>query len=169
MTTGIEPTFSDGRVMARPADPEPFLLRVEATEPGVRLDDWIRANHERLTAELYRHGALHLRGFAVHDPEEFGAAARAFSPQLLDYVERAAPRTEVADKVFTSTELSEDQWIAFHHERLPRHPRPPTLPRRPPNPRGDVRPVRQPPARRPVERVTRAALLGSGRSGPERA
>ncbi|ORT57427.1 TauD/TfdA family dioxygenase [Streptomyces sp. CB03238] len=113
-TTGS--AFTAGRVVAEAVNPEPFLLLVEATEPELRLDHWIRANQARLAEELLRHGAMLLRGFAVGSPEEFGAAARAFSPQLLDYLERAAPRTEIADKVFTSTELSEDQWIAFHHE-----------------------------------------------------
>ncbi|MFE5481280.1 TauD/TfdA family dioxygenase [Streptomyces sp. NPDC056527] len=108
--------FVEGRVATAPVDPEPFLLKIEAAEPGLRLDRWISANHTRLTDELERHGALLFRGFALDSPEDFGAAARAFSPELLDYLERAAPRTEIADKVFTSTELSEDQWIAFHHE-----------------------------------------------------
>ncbi|WNZ08518.1 TauD/TfdA family dioxygenase [Streptomyces sp. 11x1] len=113
MTTS---TFAAGPVHTEPEHPEPFLLRIEAVERGLRLDHWIAANRDRLTAELDRHGALLFRGFEVHSPEEFGAAARAFSPELLDYLERAAPRTEIADKVFTSTELSADQWIAFHHE-----------------------------------------------------
>ncbi|MGW3207633.1 TauD/TfdA family dioxygenase [Streptomyces sp. NPDC001135] len=109
-------SFAGGRVVTAPVDPEPFLLRIEATEPGVRLDQWISTNRARLGEELRRHGALLFRGFAVEDPEDFGSAARAYSPDLLDYLERAAPRTEIADKVFTSTELAADLWIAFHHE-----------------------------------------------------
>ncbi|MFF9642511.1 TauD/TfdA family dioxygenase [Kitasatospora aureofaciens] len=108
--------FSGGRVTTAPVDPEPFLLRIEAAEPGVRLDRWIGANRARLVDELHRHGALLFRGFAVDSPAEFGSAARAYSPDLLDYLERAAPRTEIADKVFTSTELAADRWIDFHHE-----------------------------------------------------
>ncbi|MFF7993911.1 TauD/TfdA family dioxygenase [Kitasatospora xanthocidica] len=108
--------FAGGPVRTAPVHPEPFLLRVDADQPGLRLDHWIAANRDRLTAELDRHGALLFRGFEVDGPTGFGAAARAFSPDLLDYLERAAPRTEITDKVFTSTELSEDQWIAFHHE-----------------------------------------------------
>ncbi|MEU9357976.1 TauD/TfdA family dioxygenase [Streptomyces sp. NPDC048301] len=112
----ITAPFAGGPVRSAPERPEPFLLRIEAAEPGLRLDHWIAADRDRLSAELDRHGALLFRGFAVDSPEAFGTAARAFSPELLDYLERAAPRTEIADRVFTSTELSEDQWIAFHHE-----------------------------------------------------
>jgi alpha-ketoglutarate-dependent taurine dioxygenase len=93
-----------------------FLLLVEAAAPGESLDAWITQRRDAVLADLDRHGALLFRGFAVDDPETFGRAARAVSPQLLGYLERAAPRTEVADRVFTSTELSEDQWIPFHHE-----------------------------------------------------
>ncbi|WP_035799573.1 TauD/TfdA family dioxygenase [Kitasatospora mediocidica] len=110
------PVFPGGLVTATAVDPQPFLLQVEALDAGLRLDSWAREHQAQLLTELDRHGALLLRGFAVHSAEDFGSAARAFSPELLDYLERAAPRTEVADRVFTSTELSEDQWIPFHHE-----------------------------------------------------
>jgi alpha-ketoglutarate-dependent taurine dioxygenase len=113
---GTDTSFAGGRVITAPVSPEPFLLRIESTEPGLRLDQWISANHARVTDELRRHGALLFRGFAVDSPEAFGRAARAYSPGLLDYLERAAPRTEIADKVFTSTELAADRWITFHHE-----------------------------------------------------
>ncbi|MEF3112295.1 TauD/TfdA family dioxygenase [Streptomyces chrestomyceticus] len=103
-------------VRSRPLHEEPFLLRVDAAVEGLELDRWIAGHHDRVTADLDRYGAVLFRGFAVDGPEAFGRAARAVSPDLLDYLERAAPRTEVADKVFTSTEFNEDQWIPFHHE-----------------------------------------------------
>ncbi|MFF9117919.1 TauD/TfdA family dioxygenase [Streptomyces massasporeus] len=101
---------------ALPLDGEPFLLCVSAREPGVRLGPWITEHRDRLLADLDRYGVLLFRGFDVPDPDAFGASARALSPDLLGYLERAAPRSEVADKVFTSTELSREQWIPFHHE-----------------------------------------------------
>ncbi|QIY54438.1 TauD/TfdA family dioxygenase [Streptomyces sp. RPA4-5] len=103
-------------VRTRPLDDEPFLLEVTAAVQGLELDRWIADQHDRVLADLDRYGALLFRGFAVDGPGAFSRAARAFSPDLLDYLERAAPRTEVADKVFTSTEFNEDQWIPFHHE-----------------------------------------------------
>ncbi|KNB49467.1 TauD/TfdA family dioxygenase [Streptomyces caatingaensis] len=103
-------------VRSRPLHDEPFLLRVDAAVKGLELDRWIADNHQRVTADLDRYGAVLFRGFAVDGPQAFARAARAVSDDLLDYLERAAPRTEVADKVFTSTEFNEDQWIPFHHE-----------------------------------------------------
>jgi alpha-ketoglutarate-dependent taurine dioxygenase len=103
-------------IHARPLHDEPFLLLVEPDAPGFELDHWIADNHEWVVQQLLQHGAVLFRGFEVADPDAFGRAARAFSPALLDYMDRAAPRTEVADKVFTSTKFAADEWIPFHHE-----------------------------------------------------
>ncbi|MFE3384766.1 TauD/TfdA family dioxygenase [Streptomyces anulatus] len=103
-------------IRAHPLHEEPFLLQVEPDSPGPGLAGWISGNRGWLVDQLRRHGAVLFRGFPVPDSDAFGRAARTFSPLLLDYQERAAPRTEVADKVFTSTEFAADQWIPFHHE-----------------------------------------------------
>jgi alpha-ketoglutarate-dependent taurine dioxygenase len=103
-------------VRRQPLHDEPFLLGIDATTPGVDLTAWITEHRARLLDDLDRYGAVRLRGFAVDDAAEFSQAARAISGDLLGYLERAAPRTEVADKVFTSTEFNNEQWIPFHHE-----------------------------------------------------
>lgn len=112
--TAVPHAGYDG-VRTAPADDEPFLLMVEADTP-VPLAPWLTRHRGQLADDLIRHGAVLCRGFAVPDADAFSAAARAFSPNLLDYVERAAPRTEVADRVFTSTEASRDRSIELHHE-----------------------------------------------------
>lgn len=98
-----------------PVDDEPFLLMVEAHTP-VGLAGWLAEHRQQVAEDLIRHGAVLCRGFDVPDADAFSVAARTFSPNLLDYVERAAPRTEVADRVFTSTEMSKDRSIELHHE-----------------------------------------------------
>lgn len=104
------------RVNTQPLHNEPFLLRVDATVAGIWLDEWITRNHQWVTWALGTYGALLFRGFEVSGPDAFGLAARSISPNLLGYLERAAPRTEVTNGVFTSTEFASDQWIPFHHE-----------------------------------------------------
>ncbi|GLU50150.1 TauD/TfdA family dioxygenase [Nocardiopsis ansamitocini] len=106
----------DENITCRPLHDEPFLLRVNGGGAEERLDAWIAARREWVISQLNTYGAVLFRGFSVNGPEEFGRAARALSPELLDYLERAAPRIEVADRVFTSTEFAQDQWIPFHHE-----------------------------------------------------
>ncbi|MFJ9559196.1 TauD/TfdA family dioxygenase [Streptomyces fuscichromogenes] len=80
------------------------------------LAPYVAAHREELLAGLDRHCAVLFRGFSVPDAASFGAVARGISPDLLGYLERAAPREEVADKVFTSTEFASDQVIPLHHE-----------------------------------------------------
>ncbi|RAO04202.1 Dapdiamide synthesis protein DdaC [Micromonospora noduli] len=93
-----------------------FGLLFEAREPDLDLAAFLDGNQPQVLADLDLHGAILFRGFAVNSPGEFGDAARALSPELLKYLERAAPRNEVADGVFTSTELAADRWIELHHE-----------------------------------------------------
>nr|WP_276583693.1 TauD/TfdA family dioxygenase [Pseudomonas sp. RIT-PI-AD] len=88
----------------------------EARQPGLDLREWILHNRERVDSSLLRHGGILFRGFAVSGPERFSQAVQAVSPHLLDYLERAAARQEVAHRVFTSTEFSPDGWIPLHHE-----------------------------------------------------
>jgi alpha-ketoglutarate-dependent taurine dioxygenase len=97
----------------RADDPLPLLL--EAREQ-IDLERWIAGRREWLHRNLIKHGGLLFRGFEVDSAARFGAAARALTPDLLDYLERAAVRTEVAPGVFTSTELAADQIIPHHHE-----------------------------------------------------
>ena len=93
-----------------------FPLVLEPNTGDVSLASWAAANRERIETLLLERGALLFRGFRVDSIERFQEAARAVTPDLLDYKERAAPRREVASKVYTSTEFPADQWIPLHHE-----------------------------------------------------
>ncbi|MFC0003437.1 TauD/TfdA family dioxygenase [Micromonospora siamensis] len=93
-----------------------FVLLVEAAVPDLDLAGWLAGRRAELLADLDRHGAVFFRGFDVRTPDDFSRAARAVGPDLLGYLERAAPRHEVADRVFTSTEFNAGQWIPLHHE-----------------------------------------------------
>lgn len=95
---------------------EGFPLVVEPNAENVSLSGWAAACRERIEALLLERGALLFRGFRVGSVEAFQEVARAVTPDLLDYRERAAPRREVTGKVYTSTEFPADQWIPLHHE-----------------------------------------------------
>lgn len=99
-----------------PSNDEAFWPTAQAVMPGVDLAVWLCAHRGEVETHLLSHGAMLFRGFAVDGAGEFGTVARALASGLLDYLERAAPRQEVAPQVFTSTELAADQWIPLHHE-----------------------------------------------------
>ena len=95
---------------------EPFPLVLSPGVENVNLIRWAEMNRERVEELLLQHGALLFRGFEVAGVERFEEFARALSPELLDYRERAAPRVEVGRNVYTSTEYPAEHAIPLHHE-----------------------------------------------------
>ncbi len=95
---------------------EELPLVMEPACEGVELSGWLRSRKGEVEEELLRHGAILFRGFGVNSVGGFEEVARAVSPDLLDYTERAAPRHEVGNNIFTSTEYPADQHIPLHHE-----------------------------------------------------
>ncbi|HKX28617.1 MAG TPA: TauD/TfdA family dioxygenase [Blastocatellia bacterium] len=98
-------------------DPEKrFPLVIEPQAAGLDPVGWAESNRELIERQLLAHGALLFRGFRVDGVTRFEQLACAVSGELLDYRERAAPRTEIASRVYTSTEFPADQSIPLHHE-----------------------------------------------------
>lgn len=91
-------------------------LVLEPNVENLNLATWAASNRELIQERLLRHGAVLFRGFDVSAPEAFQEVARAICPDLLDYKERAAPRHEISENVYTSTEFPPDQHIPLHHE-----------------------------------------------------
>ena len=97
-------------------DQKRFPLVLRPRVEGVDAAGWAGANRAYIEGELLRHGAVLFRGFGLNEVEGFERFTRAVTPDLLDYKERAAPRKEVGQKVYTSTEYPADQHIPLHHE-----------------------------------------------------
>ncbi|HEX7183127.1 MAG TPA: TauD/TfdA family dioxygenase [Thermoanaerobaculia bacterium] len=91
-------------------------LVVEPNVEDLNLTTWAESHRELIEAHLLRHGTVLFRGFDVPTPAAFHEVAQAICPGLLDYTERAAPRHEVSQNVYTSTEFPADQHIPLHHE-----------------------------------------------------
>lgn len=98
-------------------DPDRKLpLLVEPAMEGINLATWAGANREWIEKHRLSTGAILFRNFGIDTVEQFQEATRAMSPDLLDYNERAAPRSEVGKNVYTSTEFPANQIIPLHHE-----------------------------------------------------
>jgi alpha-ketoglutarate-dependent taurine dioxygenase len=93
-----------------------FPLLMEARAANLNLVAWAANNRELIENKLLEGGAILFRGFKVEGLSQFEQFACAISGELLDYRERAAPRREVASRVYTSTEFPADQLIPLHHE-----------------------------------------------------
>lgn len=93
-----------------------FPLVLQPEVENVNLVTWVASNRDFIEAQLLKHAAILFRGFNINSVSGFEAFARAITPELLDYNERAAPRREVGHNVYTSTEYPADQYIPLHHE-----------------------------------------------------
>ena len=92
----------------------PFVIQPLIGQPA--LDTWATARREYLLQELHRHGAIILRGFQVGGIEGFERAVRSVSDQVMEYRDRAAPRTQVAGNVYTATDFPPEHRIFLHNE-----------------------------------------------------
>jgi alpha-ketoglutarate-dependent taurine dioxygenase len=95
---------------------EPVPLLVTPATADVDLVAWAAEHRAWLEAQLLEHGGVLFRGFGVTALEHFERLARAVTPELLDYTNRSTPRTQLASKVYTSTEYPAEQWIPLHNE-----------------------------------------------------
>lgn len=94
----------------------PLVLHPKGGAGSVDLGAWAADQRSSLDQMLDRHGALLFRGFAVSGPEDFSAAVRALGGDLLDYRDRATPRTAVGGRLYSSTDYPPDQTIELHNE-----------------------------------------------------
>jgi alpha-ketoglutarate-dependent taurine dioxygenase len=93
-----------------------FPLVVMPAIDGVSLPAWATQSRDWIEGKLLAHGAILFRGFSVDSVETFRTFAAAVSDELIDYRERAAPRIQIAERVFTSSAYPANQIIHLHHE-----------------------------------------------------
>jgi amino acid adenylation domain-containing protein len=91
-------------------------LLVEPATRDVDLAAWSAAHREQIGEWLLSHGAVLFRGFDVESIDGFREVASAVSPDLLAYEDATTPRTEVAGRVYTSTDYPPEQTIPHHNE-----------------------------------------------------
>jgi alpha-ketoglutarate-dependent taurine dioxygenase len=91
-------------------------LVLEAPPRTLPLVSFLTANAPVITSELGKHGAILFRGFEVEDVRAFEDFAAAVSGPLMEYQERATPRTLVQGRVYSSTDYPPPHRIFFHNE-----------------------------------------------------
>ena len=78
--------------------------------------EWVAARHAAIRAELLRGGSLMIRGLPVGDTADFARVRDVLMPQRTGYREKATPRTDFGEGVFSSTDLPAAQPIRLHNE-----------------------------------------------------
>jgi alpha-ketoglutarate-dependent taurine dioxygenase len=105
-----------GELVREEPGPGGLPLILTPAVSGVDPLAWAEANRAGIEERLLRHGALLFRGFSVASTERLQAFVRAVCGDLLEYRERSSPRSEVADRVYTSTDYPAEQPIFPHNE-----------------------------------------------------
>jgi len=97
--------------------PDKTLPRVvQPAIDGIELTAWVRNHHDWIKEALAQDGGLLFRGFNLKGVDDFDEFIAATGVKLMQYMESATPRTELKDKIYTSTEFPPDQTIALHNE-----------------------------------------------------
>lgn len=104
-------------VTTRPLNTGSLLpLMVEPATPGVSLAAWLEQHRDGLTGWLHRHGAVLFRGFGAANQADFGRVLAGLGLKMMNYIEKATPRTELGGHIYTATEFPAEYPIAPHNE-----------------------------------------------------
>lgn len=107
----------ENQVRARCLNPDDeFIYVIEPAMKDVDLTMWASMNKRLIESRLYRHGAVLFRGFDVRSSGQFETLVEALSDQPMEYRERSSPRSQVGDRIYTSTDYPPDQTIFPHNE-----------------------------------------------------
>ncbi|HYP25130.1 MAG TPA: TauD/TfdA family dioxygenase [Blastocatellia bacterium] len=91
-------------------------LVIEPAVEGVTLAAWVRQNIDFIERTLLTNGGVLFRGFGLKGQEDLAAFLDAIALRKMFYMEGATPRTELGDKIYTSTEYPPPESIALHNE-----------------------------------------------------
>ncbi|MBT2407717.1 MULTISPECIES: TauD/TfdA family dioxygenase [unclassified Streptomyces] len=105
--TGVTPVREPGK---------PVIVHTPAGADLETSVAWLAAHRAEIQAELHRSGAVLLRGLPVEDAASFAAARDALIQRRAGYKEKATPRTDFGEGVFSSTDLPAVQPIRLHNE-----------------------------------------------------
>ncbi len=102
----VEPLHSDQGlpVVIRP--------RVRSLDPFA----WVESNRAFIEEKLLESGGILFRDFGLRGPVDFERLVDATGVKRMFYVEGATPRTQLGEKIYTSTDFPSDQVIAPHNE-----------------------------------------------------
>jgi len=95
---------------------ESVLPIISPREQSIQLVSWARDNREAILQLLLEYGGILFRGFRVTEMDQLQQFVSSVSSNLLEYGERSSPRTQVGDRIYTSTDYPADQSIFLHNE-----------------------------------------------------
>lgn len=114
MTTLSQPTTAGITPIREPG--KPVIVHTPEFTSMAEAAAWLTAHRAAIQAELHRSGAVMLRGLPVDDAATFAEARDALIAERAGYKEKATPRTDFGEGVFSSTDLPAVAPIRLHNE-----------------------------------------------------
>lgn len=96
---------------------EHLPLVVTPRASGVDLIAWGEAHRDWIAEHLGEEGGILFRGFDVTTPDALETFIGAAVSPPLKYTERSSPRSQIAGKIYTSTDYPPEQSIFLHNEQ----------------------------------------------------
>jgi len=106
-------------MQADPLLPEkslPLVPNLPADRSAQSAVAWAAAHSDELQALAARAGVVLLRGFQIETAQAFRSICSAIESDLREYTGGDSPRTDVTDKVYTSTEYDASLEVFLHNE-----------------------------------------------------
>src|SRR5262245_25220214 len=89
---------------------------LRASDRRLSLVAWAGDHRRAVEDALLEHGALLFRGFAVDGVGEFERFIFEMSGPLMAYQDRAVPRSQVGDHIYTATDYPPTHTLFLHNE-----------------------------------------------------
>lgn len=94
--------------------PSPIVIRPNVE--GVDLIAWVKSNPDFIRQNLFARGAILFRNFDDGSVARFEELIKTTSGDLMEYHDRATPRSQVSGKVYSSTDYPPEHHIELHNE-----------------------------------------------------
>jgi alpha-ketoglutarate-dependent taurine dioxygenase len=93
-----------------------FPLVIKPAVKGLDLISWSSNNREFIEQQLLQHGAILFRNCQIDSAAKFEQFITASCDEALEYSYRSSPRTQVGNRIYTSTDYPADRSIFPHNE-----------------------------------------------------
>jgi alpha-ketoglutarate-dependent taurine dioxygenase len=103
------------------SEAQPIPYRIEPDDQGSSLISWIDQHRDSIEELLRYHGALLFHNFHIKALAEFRRAAMTLSTELIEQYEAPTPRTELNNRIYTSTDYPQEYSIPMHNEMSHTH------------------------------------------------
>lgn len=114
--TAVSDTLPETLVAVTTEPGAPAMVEVTGVETMAAAQEWLLAAQPALRAALHEHGSVYVRGLPVRDIDDFAQVRDTLMPKRTPYREKATPRSDFGNGVFSSTDLPAAQPIHMHNE-----------------------------------------------------